>query len=240
MHDHPHVYLGCDTGEALAGPGRDREMAMLPYVSAVSIACGGHAGDEDSMRIAIAAACEYGCLIGAHPSYPDRQGFGRREIKVDRNILGLSIKDQLSAFSRTAKECGATVSYIKAHGALYHAIACDIAFARWYWSICTSIFPQVKFVGPIGASALEEFGSTGIPVFAEGFCDRMYESDGMLRPRRADGACVTDPMLAAAQAERLVNESKCDFLCVHSDTNNAIEIARVVSERLRSLGVAKG
>lgn len=236
MHDQSCVQFGCDTGEAQSGPGRDREMALLPYVSAVSIACGGHAGDEDSMRDAITAACEHGCIIGAHPSYPDQQGFGRREIEIDRYVLGSSLKDQLNTFSKMAIECNATVSFIKAHGALYHAITRDTALARWYWAICTSIFPQVRFVGPIGTTILDEFRSSGIPVLAEGFCDRVYEPDGTLRSRSTAGACISEPELAAAQAERLIIEPKCELLCIHSDTNNAIAIAKAIRERLHSLG----
>ena len=237
MHDHPHVYLGCDTGEALAGPGRDREMALLPYVSAVSIACGGHAGNENSMREAISAASKHGCVIGAHPSYPDQQGFGRRDIKIDRRTLGFSLRNQLSTFAKIADECNSPVSMIKAHGALYHAITRDIELARWYWALCTSIFPQSRFVGPIGTSVLDEFRLLDIPVFAEGFCDRAYEKDRTLRPRSIAGACISDPELAATQAERLVNESKCELLCVHSDSNNAVAIARAVRERLLFRGL---
>jgi 5-oxoprolinase (ATP-hydrolysing) subunit C len=231
----PSVLFGCDTGEALSGPGRDREMALLPYVSAVSIACGGHAGDQDSMREALSAACEYGCIIGAHPSYPDRDGFGRREIEIRREVLGSSLKDQLTTFSEIAKECNARVSYIKAHGALYHTVACDTSFADWYWNICTSIIPHARFVGPLGSTTLEHFRLSGIPVLAEGFCDRVYEPDGRLRARSAAGACITDQESAASQAERLIEEFKCQFLCVHSDTKNSIGIARSVHERLNAV-----
>lgn len=236
MHEQSRIHLGCDTGEAQSGPGRDREMAILPYVSAVSIACGGHAGDEDSMRDAILAASRHGCRIGAHPSYPDRHGFGRRMLEIDQDELGSSIHDQLSMLCKVADRCGASVSYIKAHGALYHAISNDPELAHWYWSICTSVFPQAMFVGPFGSAILDEFKSSGIPVLAEAFCDRVYEPDGMLRARSIAGACITDPALAAAQAERLIRDSGCDLLCVHSDTENAIEIARSIHERLESLG----
>jgi biotin-dependent carboxylase-like uncharacterized protein len=232
----PSVLFGCDTGEALSGPGRDREMALLPFVSAVSIACGGHAGDQDSMRKALSAACEHGCTIGAHPSYPDRDGFGRREIEIRREVLGSSLKEQLTTFSEIAKECNARVSYIKAHGALYHTVACDTSFAYWYWGICTSIIPHARFVGPMDSVTLEHFRLSGIPVLAEGFCDRVYESDGRLRTRSAPKACINDQDSAASQAEHLIKEFKCQFLCVHSDTNNSIGIARSVHERLSRLG----
>ncbi len=232
MLDQPRVYLGCDTGEASDDPSREIENALLPYVSAVSIACGGHAGDGDSMREAITSAAKHGCLIGVHPSYPDREGFGRRDIEVDRNTLALSLEAQLSAFAHIADQCNATVSMIKAHGALYHAIARDIELARWYWSICNSIFPQSRFAGPIGSLVLDEFRSLGISVFAEGFCDRVYEADGTIRPRTAAGAIINCPEIAAIQSERLVHEFNCQLLCVHSDSENAIEIAKAVRERV--------
>lgn len=237
MLDQPRVYLGCDTGEAREGLGRDIENALLPYVSAVSIACGGHAGDEESMREAITSAAKHGCLIGAHPSYPDREGFGRRDLEVDRAALGLSLKAQLSTFAQIAEECNATVSMIKAHGALYHAIARDLELANWYWSICTSIFPQSRFVAPIGSSVLDEFRSLGRAIFAEGFCDRAYESDGTIRHRTIAGAIISSPELAARQAERLVHESNCQLLCIHSDSENAIAIARAVKARFLELGL---
>lgn len=232
MHDQPRVYFGCDTGEARTALGRDVEMALLQYVSAVSIACGGHAGDEDSIREAIKAACEHGCLIGVHPSYPDREGFGRRDIELDRRTLRASLQSQLSVFAQIADECNAHVSMIKAHGALYHAIARDIEFAHWYWSICTSFFPQSRFVGPIGSSVLNEFRSLGIPVFAEGFCDRAYDKDWTMCPRNTAGAIICSAELAAAQSKRLVKETDCELLCVHSDSGNAVAIARAVNEWL--------
>lgn len=228
----PRVILSCDTGEAKAGDGRDQEMALLPHVSAVSIACGGHAGDEESIRELITAACAHDCIIGAHPSYPDREGFGRRAIEISREDLGSSLKNQLMTFSRIADECNATVSYIKAHGALYHALARDTSIARWYWEICTSIFPHVQFVGPMSSATLDDFKSSGIPVLCEGFCDRVYEADGTLRLRSSENACITNPNTAVMQAQHLVNEMGCQFLCVHSDTANAIEIARSVFEKL--------
>ncbi|MGJ8635688.1 MAG: LamB/YcsF family protein [Phycisphaerales bacterium] len=237
MLDQPRVYLGCDTGEAEAGPGRDIELALLPYVSAVNIACGGHAGDADSMREAIRAASQHGCLIGAHPSYPDRDGFGRRDIEVDRRTLESSIREQLSRFAQIAVELDASISMIKAHGALYHAVASDVELGYWYWSVCESVIPLARFVGPFGSPVLVEFRSSGIPVLAEGFCDRAYEMDGTLRHRDETGSMISAPELAAAQAERLVNTSNCQLLCVHSDSEGAIGIARAVRDRLLDRGL---
>jgi biotin-dependent carboxylase-like uncharacterized protein len=231
----PQVYLSCDTGESPKGPQRDQELALLPYVTAASIACGGHAGDEDSMRQAISAAKQHGCFIGAHPSYPDQEHFGRTEMKIDHDTLLESLIEQLSVFSKIAHECDARVSYIKAHGALYHRIAHDVAFARWYWDLCVSVIPNACFVGPMGSVSLVQLRTAGVPVLAEGFCDRVYESDGSLRSRNLPGACITEPETATAQAERLVAKSGCRFLCVHSDTMNAVRIAQAVDAHLSDL-----
>ncbi|MBO6513881.1 MAG: LamB/YcsF family protein [Phycisphaerales bacterium] len=232
MRDDSCVYLGCDTGEAAAGPGREREVALLPYMSAVSIACGGHAGDESSVRELMTEASRHGCILGAHPSYPDKEGFGRRALEIDRSTLASSLQDQLRMFVEVAAGCNQQVSFVKAHGALYHKIASDTEFAHWYWELCTSVVPHARFVGPAGSRTLHEFRQSGVSVFTEGFCDRVYEEDGTLRSRNLDGAFINEPAIAAEQAEVLMKSFDCDLLCIHSDTENAIEIAREVHRLL--------
>lgn len=237
MRERKIVHFGIDTGEAEPGPGREQEMDLLCHVTAVSIACGGHAGDASSMRGAIESAQANNCMIGVHPSYPDRSGFGRRALKLERAQLEAAVIDQLSIFSEIAQVCGAPVSYVKAHGALYHTLACDMALARHYWAWCASIFPDASFVGPQGSGVLDELKELGVRVLAEGFCDRAYKSDGSLRPRTHCDALISDPQAAADQAQRLAFDMGCDLLCVHSDTPNALLIAQAVNTRLRELGV---
>lgn len=236
MAERKRVHLGCDTGEAPAGSGRDTESALLEHVTAVSVACGGHAGDEESMRHAILGAKAHGCLIGAHPSYPDREGFGRRRIEIGLGELLQSLEQQLIAFQAVAERYAAEVSFIKPHGALYHAMASDAAFARRCGACFGSCIPGAALVGPIRSAALDALREDGIAMLLEGFCDRMYAPDGTLRPRTAGDAIIHDPLLAADQAERLVLAHGCDLLCVHSDTPNAMAIAEAVADRLRALG----
>lgn len=237
MPEQNRVHLGCDTGEASGGPERENEMRLLEHVTAVSIACGGHAGDPESMQQAIGAACMKGCLIGAHPSYPDRAGFGRRTIEIDRQSLGRALHQQLTEFATIAASCGARVSFVKAHGALYHAVALDREFARWYWACCASVFPSACFVVPYGSAAHADMATEGVSVLVEGFSDRVYTQDGTLLPRTAPGACISIPDQAADQAELLVTKHGCDLLCVHSDTPNALAVAQAVRARLRDMGV---
>lgn len=229
------VLLGCDTGEAPAGEGRDQERALLPYIDAVSIACGGHAGDDESMRVALEGAFEHHCVIGAHPSYPDRDGFGRRRTEIARADLRMSIQYQLSTIAQIAGVLGATIEFVKPHGVLYHDMASDPELASDLAGVFGRELPNAKVVLPVGSCVIESLSSKGHGIIPEGFCDRVYESDGSLRSRELLGAVITDPQVAADQCEALVINRQCRLLCIHSDTPNALTIAKAVHTRLRSL-----
>jgi UPF0271 protein len=227
--------LGCDTGEAEDAIGRARELALLAHVDAVSIACGGHAGDSESMRSMIEVASRTECAIGAHPSYPDRPGFGRRAILIDDDTLRASIIEQLKSLKHAANTCDARVGFVKAHGELYHAIACDPVRGCWFAEICTSVLGDIAVVLPLGSDAIEQVRRSGCEVLVEGFCDRGYDDRGVLIPRGQPGAMITDPDDALVQTRRLLRDSACELLCVHSDSPNAIEIARSVRQFLDSI-----
>ena len=230
-----NVRLGCDTGEAADALGRQREAQLLDFVQVVHIACGGHAGDAESMSNAISLAKHQGCCIGAHPSYPDREGFGRREVQISRSELFESIRSQLSVFASIASELDASILHLKPHGALYHRVSTDQDLALGLGELMGDMFPRAAVVLPAGAPVISALRDRSISVLREAFCDRAYEADGTLRPRSRRGSVIRDPLLAADQAERLINEVGCDLLCVHSDTPDAVEIARAVSQRLDRL-----
>ncbi len=229
------IMLGCDTGEAEDEIGLGRELTLLEHVDAVSIACGGHAGDGESMRSMILGATRTGCAIGAHPSYPDRSGFGRRAITIDDDSLRSSIIEQLQSLKHAANSCLARVGFVKAHGALYHAIARDPVRAHWFAEICKSVFGDIAVVLPLGSDAIEQVRRSGCEVLVEGFCDRGYDDRGVLIPREQQGAMITDPDDALVQTRRLLRDSACELLCVHSDSPGAIEIARAVRHYLDSI-----
>jgi UPF0271 protein len=224
------INLGADVGEANTPDGVCVEHALMAYVTAVSIACGGHAGDAQSIRETLASALDNGCLIGAHPSYPDRVGFGRRSIEIPRATLKSSLESQLEMIAKIADDLGSEIQFIKAHGALYHDVAHNAEFTLWYLDVCSSILPNVSYAFPIGSAGAQVL-NTAI-VILEGFCDRTYESDGTLRDRSREGALITDPHLASQQTERLICEEGCRMLCVHSDTPGAIEIAKRVRDQI--------
>lgn len=246
------LYLGCDTGEAPAGEARQRERAMLASLTAVSIACGGHAGDADSMREAVAGALAHGCMIGAHPSYPDREGFGRRHLEITTEDLMRSVRGQIGSLMGVCREAGATVGFVKAHGALYHDLWGDRSLAGAYARAVQSQCPGAVMVAPAGSVALEVWRGMGLAVLCECFVDRVYEPDATLRDRSLPGALVEDPREAARRAMAMVRGEgviahdgsvipiEAGMLCVHADTPNAPAIVVAVRRALDAAGIARG
>lgn len=246
------IHLACDTGEAPPGPERHREHELLAHVSLVHIACAGHAGDEDSMAEAIEAASGAGRLIAAHPSYPDRTNFGRRTIPITHAELGSSIRDQLTLFASIASRLAVPVFAIKPHGALYHDAATDEAIARLVANETRAIFPSAHLIGPANSPVLDLWRALGITAEPEAFADRRYEPDGSLRARTHEGATITDPTEAAAQAVRIATRNEAiatdgtpiplhaTTLCLHADTPNAPATAGAARAALEAAGVRVG
>jgi UPF0271 protein len=241
------LLLSCDTGEATTDAGRRVEDELAGVVDIVSIACGGHAGDERTMRHAAQTAMRSACAIAAHPSYPDRAGFGRVALDLPARRLTESLAEQLSMIATVSKNIGAVVEQVKPHGALYHRAASDEETAEALRLAIEQTLPGAAIVMPSGAETLSFWERTGCPVQTEAFADRRYEADGRLRDRAHDDALITEPVEAAAQArsiarDRLVSTTPdhafhvcAAQLCVHSDTPNAVAVARAVRDALRSI-----
>jgi UPF0271 protein len=244
------VDLNADVGEASDTTGIAIERDLLAYVTSVHVACGGHAGDAASMRATVDAALAAGVRVGAHPSFPDRDGFGRRPMAMELSDLVASLRTQLSAFHEVTRAAGTTVDSVKPHGALYGEIGrggpTSIAFielVREMWG------GAVHLVLPAGAPALLVAADLGCPVLEEGFCDRAYRPDGTLVDRRQPGAVLSDASQAAEQARALVARGQVrdsdggwldlhvDTLCLHGDTPDAVAIAHAVRRALETDGV---
>jgi 5-oxoprolinase (ATP-hydrolysing) subunit A len=235
------IDLNSDLGE---GAGTDA--AIMPLISSANIACGGHAGNENTMRAAIELALKNHVAIGAHPGYPDRERFGRVALEMPQRDLVESIRRQIDSLAGIASRLGAGVSHVKAHGALYNQAERDRTAARTILDGVRAAAAGQDLVvfAPPGSAMDEEAKAAGMKVAREGFIDRAYESDGTLRPRSLAGALITDPSAAAAQAlsflqkggvttvEGLFIELAVDTLCIHGDTPGAAEIARAVREAL--------
>lgn len=221
------VDLNADVGEGFAA-----DAALLGLVTSASIACGFHAGDEQSMRVACEAAVAAGVAIGAHVSYRDREGFGRRELRVDAATIADDAAEQIEALQAAADRAGGRVVYVKPHGALYHRASSDgdcadaIAQAAGRGRLAVLGFP--------GSELLVRAGEAGLVAVAEGFADRSYAADGTLVPR-GEATSLLGADAAARQAVVLAGSVRS--ICVHSDTPGAVEVAAAVRDALAAAGV---
>jgi len=241
------IDLNSDLGE---GAGHDAE--IMPLITSANIACGGHAGDERTMRETIALALKHGVAIGAHPGYPDRANFGRNPMNMDPLALIESVAGQIRGLVELASAADAKVTHVKAHGAMYNQADNDAGIAK---SIAIGIYDDARgadllvFAAP-RSKMLEAARAMDLRVAREGFIDRAYEPDGTLRSRKLPGAVHTDPTVAAAQALSFLKEGgvrahdgsflklEVDTLCFHGDTPGAPAIAAAVREALAREGVA--
>jgi UPF0271 protein len=186
------------------------------------------------MRRVIEVCAARGIEVGAHPSYLDREGFGRRTIAVAPEVLEVQIFEQCAAVAAIAREYGVKVTFVKPHGALYHDAAKDPALAAAVVDGATRALGDVAVLGPSwGTPALQAIAvARGLTYWREGFADRAARSDGSLVPRNEPGALISDPAAAAAQVKALID--RADAICVHGDSPNALAIARAVRSALTS------
>ena len=234
------IDLNADLGELPWPAGRALDARVLAHVTSASVACGGHAGDADTMRATFAAARAAGVRAGAHPSYPDREGFGRRTIAMNAEALGEVIADQVAAAREAAEAEGVTLGYLKAHGALYHdASAEPIASVV---AACAQAH-GLDLIGPPRGMLLRAARERGLRYLAEGFADRAYE-DGEIVPRSRPGAVIEDTVVQAAQAVRLARGEvwpggppPVATICLHGDTPGAAEAAGRIRAAIEAAGI---
>lgn len=226
------VDLNIDLGEL---PNEPEVLFRLAH--RVNVACGGHAGDAHTMRQACLAAKAAGALVGAHPSFEDRAGFGRRPLPVPPHELKDSVARQCRALLEAARSCGIAVSHVKPHGALYHEANRLPEIASALVEGVLASLGVVPIVGPSRGELRLAAERASLPYLREGFADRGTLPDGSLVPRGAPGALIYEPEAAASQARRLAHSGGFDTLCVHSDTPNAVNIATRVREALAALEV---
>jgi UPF0271 protein len=223
----------------------------MPLVTSANIACGGHAGNDNSMRTAVELALRNKVAIGAHPGYPDREHFGRVAMEIPARDLIESIRRQLESLIGIAGRMGGRVTHVKAHGALYNQSERDAAVARniIFGVQAATGGHELVIVAPPGSAMLDEALGMGMKVAREGFVDRAYEPDGTLQSRSIAGSVLTDPDVAVLQALSFVKNGGVtavdgsflklgvDTLCVHGDTPGAADIARAVRDALNGAKV---
>ncbi len=237
------IDLNADLGE---GGADDAELIAL--VTSANIACGGPAGDEETMRMAIEACWLAGVAIGAHPGYADREHFGRRPISLLPSQVKDLVATQLACFLEIARRVRAHVHHVKPHGALYHQADHDPQLAEAVAAATAEILPRCIFYTPPGGMMAAAASHAGLKVRAEGFMDRRYAENGALVPRGEPGAVITDLPLAVAQALQIACEQRvqtaqgtwlslpAETLCVHGDSPYAVAILREARTALVAAG----
>jgi UPF0271 protein len=226
------IDLNADLGE---GGSEDEE--LLGLVSSANIACGGHAGDEETMRRSIRWAIQAGVAIGAHPSYEDPEHFGRRAMVLPLDTITELVVKQVGELAAIAAEEGTALHHVKPHGALYHQAGRDTAVAEAVAKGVQRVSPNlILFAQP--ESDLAQAGErAGLIICTEGFADRRYRDDGTLMPRGEPGAVIKDASDAVAQAMDLISQGKVETLCVHGDGTTATAILRELRARLDAEGI---
>ena len=238
------IDLNADLGE---GCGDDA--GIMAIVTSCNIACGGHAGDAESMKAALGLAQEFGVAAGAHPSYPDRENFGRIDLEISANDLRNSLEDQVGELKQIAQAAGTSLTHLKPHGALYNYAARHTQTAEIIAGITASLLPGSALFGPPGSKLEDAAAKVGIRYLGEAFADRAYEADGSLRSRRLPNAVHEAASGCAAQAVQIVLKNvvtchdghrlpmQAQTICLHSDSPGALAAARMVRDILENEGV---
>jgi 5-oxoprolinase (ATP-hydrolysing) subunit A len=243
------IDLNCDMGEMPEAIADGTQESLMPSLTSVNVACGGHAGDSSTMKATIEQALRWRLAIGAHPGYPDRSNFGRLALELPAETIADFVFEQVRVFAEVAADCGTRVVHVKPHGALYNQAALDRVVARAIADGVRRWSRDVTLVGLAESLMLDVFRDAGFRVAAEAFADRRYEADGTLRSRKFEDALIRDPAEAGQQALRIAEQRtvvasggakiavNAETICIHGDTPGAPKIAAAVAQTLRQAGV---
>ncbi|MCA1961715.1 MAG: LamB/YcsF family protein [Desulfomonile sp.] len=246
------IDLNCDMGESFGTYRKGLDEEVIKFVSSANIACGWHAGDPHVMNRTVQMAAAHGVGVGAHPGYPDLEGFGRRALDCTRDEIRNYVIYQIGALQAFCAAHRAKMRHVKPHGSLYNAASEDPAVAEAIAEGIASVNPDLIFVGlagPKGAHIKAIGARFGLKVALEAFADRAYTPDGNLVSRKLPGAVLTDPALVADRAVGMAKESKVvavdgtvidlnvQTICVHGDTPGAVEMVKRIRGILDREGV---
>lgn len=244
------VDINCDMGESFGAYRIGNDTAIMPFITSANIACGFHAGDPLVMDATVQLAMEHGVSVGAHPGYPDLQGFGRRNMDLASEEVEAFTLYQVAALAGFGRARGIELAHVKPHGALYNQAASDHTLALAIARGVARFSRNLVLVGLAGSMLVEMGTEAGLRVAAEAFADRVYNPDGSLRSRRLPGALIEAPQAALQQALRLVQEGaavtrdgqtvrvKVDTLCIHGDNPAAPQIAQALRKGLEIEGIS--
>lgn len=242
------IDLNCDMGEAY-GKAETLDKDIMPYISSCNIACGFHSGDPLTIERTILMALEHGLAIGAHPAFPDLQGFGRRIMHIPQEELAAIVRYQVAALKGMTEALGGKLHHVKPHGALYNLAAKDESTAQAIVQAIASIDEYMMVYGLPDSVMEKTTREAGLQYAREGFVDRTYENDGSLRSRTLPDAVIHNEQQVLAQVHTMVKKGqvrthsnqvidlKIDTLCLHSDTKGAAQLARNIHETLTGHGI---
>ena len=238
------IDINCDMGELNELMDDGTYESLMDHVTSINVACGGHAGDDVMMNTMVELAKGKKVNIGAHPSYPDKENFGRYEIDISISDLKDSISTQIINLIDIANKHGSELSHVKPHGALYNKAAEDKGLAMLIGEVVKSIDPLLPIMCLAGSQMITVLESIGLKAMPESFADRTYEPDGTLRKRSYSNALINSSQIASKQAfniyykKRIIAHEGSEFsidsetICIHSDTENALKIAKAVKHKL--------
>lgn len=245
------IDINCDMGESYGNFIIGNDTAIFPYITSTNIACGMHAGDPYHIQKTIDQALQHDVQIGAHPGYPDLNGFGRKVIPMSSKALSSSIKYQVSALKGMVEAAGGRLNYVKPHGALYNEMATNENEAKTVIEAIKSIDDSLMIMGLAGSHMRPLVENAGMSFIAEAFADRRYEVDGKLRSRTKDNSLLNNGFDAAQQVISIamngntltldgerVNVNAQSF-CIHGDNSAAIEILKEIHDQMAANGIIR-
>ncbi|ATU45161.1 lactam utilization protein LamB [Acinetobacter junii] len=245
-----YIDLNSDLGESYGSWSMGNDEQILPIVSSANIACGFHAGDPKSILQTLKQAAQLKVSIGAHVSYPDLVGFGRRNMDVAYDELYADVLYQISALQGLAQVAGTSVRYVKPHGALYNTIATNLTQAKAVIDAILAYDSSLVLVALAGSPLIEFARKQGLRVVSEAFADRAYHRDGTLVSRRQEGAVLHDVEMIAERVLDMIKKKgvisiegeftplKADTICLHGDSLGALQMAKVIRQTLADHQIA--
>ncbi|EFO81366.1 LamB/YcsF family protein [Oscillochloris trichoides DG-6] len=245
----PSIDLNCDCGESFGPWPMGDDAAILAHVTSANVACGGHAGDPSTMRRTVRLCKALGVAVGAHPGYPDLQGFGRRSMAIPPHEIEDLMLAQIGALAAIVQAEGVRLRHVKPHGALYNDAAHNPALAAAIARAVVSFNPDLVLVGLAGSVLLDAGQEVGLRVVGEGFADRTYEADGRLRQRQLAGALIDDPEQSLRQVLQIALHGQVQShtgstfmiqagtICLHGDAPAAAQRAAIIRHGLEAAGV---
>ena len=237
------IDLNADLGEH---PNSDLDEQIMPFISSCNVACGGHIGDESSVRKTVLLARKFGVAVGAHPSYPDRENFGRKIIQIQPQQLADSISEQILLVKRICQEEEVELHHVKPHGALYNHAASDEFISKLILNLIQEVSESAYWMGLANSTSEKVAFDADHPFIAEGFADRQYEPDGSLMSRLKKRSVLQGSQVMNQVEELVINQRvktndwqplKVQSICLHGDTKGAVTLAKEIKNHLVSKGV---